>query len=84
VLAENQIAVTVCDDGKGLPDAVADLEAHKIGIGIAGMKQRVKELGGELRLRNGNPGAILKAIIPSKAAALRSAEQLAPSWEITR
>src|SRR5580704_6668094 len=84
VLAENQIAVTVCDDGKGLPDGVADLEARKIGVGIAGMKQRVKEWGGELRLRNGNPGAILQALIPSKAAAPRSAEQLAPSRGFTR
>jgi signal transduction histidine kinase len=84
VLTENQIAVTVCDDGRGLSNAVADLEAHKIGIGIAGMKQRVEELGGELRLQNGNPGAILKAIIPSKAAAPRAPQQLAPSWGFTR
>ena len=84
VLTENQIVVTVCDDGKGLPDAVADFEAAKIGIGIAGMRQRVKELGGELRLRNGNPGTVLEAVIPSKAAAPRSAEQLTPSWGFTR
>jgi|ERR1700676_1611942 signal transduction histidine kinase len=78
-LTENQIVVTVCDDGKGLPDAVAHFEAGKIGIGIAGMRQRVKEFDGELHLRNANPGAVLEVIIPSKAAAPRSAEQLTPS-----
>jgi len=79
VLTENQIVVSVCDDGKGIPDSVVDFEANKIGIGISGMRQRVKELGGELRLRNGDPGAVVEAIIPSKAVAPRSAEQLTPS-----
>src|SRR5579864_3481749 len=73
-LTENQIVVTVSDDGKGLPIAVADFEANKIGVGIAGMRQRVKELGGELRLRNGNPGAFVEAIIPIQSLTANSAD----------
>jgi signal transduction histidine kinase len=79
-LSENQIVVTVSDDGKGLPGSVTDFEANKLGVGIAGMRQRVKELGGELRLRNNNPGAFVEAVIPTKVAEPHSAEQqLAPS-----
>jgi signal transduction histidine kinase len=79
-LTDNQIIVTVSDDGKGIPDSVADFEANKIGIGIAGMRQRVKELGGELRLRNSNPGALVEAIIPTQSAGSRSREHLTASW----
>jgi signal transduction histidine kinase len=80
VLSENQIVVTVSDDGKGLPGSVTDFQPNKLGVGIAGMRQRVKELSGELRLRNNNPGALVEAIIPTKAAVPRSEErQLTPS-----
>jgi signal transduction histidine kinase len=72
-IEESRIVVTVRDDGKGIPEPVAELEADKIGIGVAGMKQRVKELGGELRLRNAYPGAIVEAVIPVKFAGVKSA-----------
>ena len=83
-LTDNQIIVTVSDDGKGIPDSVADFEANKIGIGIAGMRQRVKELGGELRLRNSNPGALVEAVIPTQSAGSRSAEHSTASWGFNR
>ncbi|MGB6886101.1 MAG: hypothetical protein WBE10_18765, partial [Candidatus Acidiferrum sp.] len=65
--------------GKGIPDSIADFEVDKLGVGIAGMRQRVQELGGELRLRKGNPGTLLEAVIPVKSAAPSSAEHLAAS-----
>jgi signal transduction histidine kinase len=33
------------------------------------MKQRVKELGGDLQLRHGDPGTIIEVTIPIPAAA---------------
>jgi len=63
---DNQVAVTVRDDGKGISEQVAELRHENIGIGIGGMKQRVKEFGGELRLRNANPGTIVEVMIPIK------------------
>jgi signal transduction histidine kinase len=73
-IRDSQIVVTVHDDGKGIASSIADFDADKIGIGIAGMRQRVKEFGGELQLRNGNPGTLLEAVIPAKSAAPGSAE----------
>jgi len=35
-----------------------------VGIGIGGMRQRVEEFGGALRLSNANPGTIVEVIIP--------------------
>jgi PAS domain S-box-containing protein len=67
-LAENDghITVTVRDDGKGIEEQVINLRPESVGVGIGGMKQRVKELGGSLRLANANPGTIVEVVIPSR------------------
>jgi signal transduction histidine kinase len=83
-IRDGQILIKVCDDGKGIPDSVADFEGGKIGIGIAGMRQRVKELGGELRLRNSNPGTLLEAVIPIKSGAPHLAEHPTASSGLSR
>ena len=83
-IKETQIVLMISDDGKGIPDSVAEFEADKIGIGIAGMRQRVKEFGGELRLRNANPGTLVEAVFPTKSRAPSSAEHVAASKEFTR
>ncbi len=67
-LAENEdrIVVTVRDDGKGIEEQVIQLRPESVGVGIGGMKQRVSELGGSLRLANANPGTIVEVVIPSR------------------
>ncbi len=59
------IAVTVRDDGKGIEEQVVQLRPESVGVGIGGMRQRVTELGGTLRLANANPGTIVEVIIPA-------------------
>ena len=59
------IAVTVRDDGKGVEEQVIQLRPESVGVGIGGMRQRVTELGGTLRLANANPGTIVEVVIPS-------------------
>jgi signal transduction histidine kinase len=61
---ENEIAAIVCDNGRGVSDHIAEFREGSIGVGIGGMRQRVKELGGELLLRNTHPGTTLEAVIP--------------------
>jgi PAS domain S-box-containing protein len=60
------VVVSVRDDGRGLEGHVTQLRPDSVGVGINGMRQRVAELGGSLRLENSNPGAILEVIIPSR------------------
>jgi signal transduction histidine kinase len=62
----------VRDDGKGISDRIAAFRPDSLGIGIAGMRQRVKEFAGELRLSNSGSGCILEAIIPITSAPQRS------------
>src|SRR5262249_52827006 len=66
-----QITSTVRDDGKGLSERVAGFQPESLGIGIAGMRQRVKEFSGELRLSNTGSGALLEAVIPIKSGPTR-------------
>jgi two-component system NarL family sensor kinase len=62
---ENQVRVTVRDDGRGFTDEIAAFHPEKIGVGIGGIRQRIKEVGGVMSLRNAQPqGAILETVIP--------------------
>jgi PAS domain S-box-containing protein len=63
---EGHIVVTVSDDGKGLDDQVVQLRPESVGVGIGGMRQRVNELGGRLRLANANPGTIVEVVVPCR------------------
>jgi two-component system sensor histidine kinase UhpB len=52
----------VADDGAGLPPEGL---ARSSGLGIASMRERMRSIGGELRIRSGEPGGtILEAILP--------------------
>src|SRR5580658_549320 len=64
--SEGRIVVTVRDDGKGIEEQVIQLRPESVGVGIGGMRQRVSELGGNLRLANANPGTIVEVVIPSR------------------
>ena len=59
--------VAVRDDGKGIAENVSGSNGApgSLGVGIGGMRQRAKEFGGELRLRNSNPGTLVELIIPA-------------------
>jgi signal transduction histidine kinase len=75
---ENEIAAAIRDDGIGVPDEIAEFRNNSLGVGIGGMRQRVKELGGELSLKNTHPGTCVEVAIPivcalSEARAVREA-----------
>ena len=60
-----KLLVQVLDDGKGVSDRILQLQPGSIGVGIGGMRERARELGGELRMLNANPGTIVEVVIPS-------------------
>ncbi len=64
--SNGQITATVRDDGKGIEEQIIQLRPDSIGVGIGGMRQRVSELGGHLRLANANPGTIVEVVVPSR------------------
>ena len=60
--------VAVSDDGQGIPDGVLDhsSKTRTIGIGITGMRERMKHLGGRLDIETNHYGTKVKASVPSR------------------
>lgn len=71
--SEDQNAVLcIRGQGKGIPPR--KLKAFRetglgVGVGLDGMKQRVRELGGQLQLDSSSSGTCLKASLPVKPLA---------------
>jgi signal transduction histidine kinase len=60
------IVVEVSDEGQGIPDGVLDhsSRAGTVGVGITGMRERVKQLGGRLEIETSPQGTNVRARIP--------------------
>jgi signal transduction histidine kinase len=69
---DNQVFGMIRDNGKGISDEVMDGSPDSIGVGIGGMRQRVKEFGGELRIASANPGTTVQVSFPIEAEARNS------------
>jgi PAS domain S-box-containing protein len=63
----NEIVLTVADEGHGFPSAalgIAGPEGADIGVGIPGMQERLRQLGGRLHIQSGSRGTTLTANLP--------------------
>ncbi len=59
------VLVRVRDHGKGLPKEIdGKTLMSNLGVGVAGMRERVRQLGGELTLLRAEPGTLVEAKIP--------------------
>jgi signal transduction histidine kinase len=65
----DRLVLSVQDNGKGVSDKVTEFRPDRMGVGIGGMRQRVKQLGGELRIANTNPGTLVQVKIPTTISA---------------
>ena len=68
---QNVISLSVRDNGKGISaERLSKMNGSgsDIGVGIAGMRERVKELGGRLEIESDSTGTVLKAFIPLPGA----------------
>jgi PAS domain S-box-containing protein len=62
------VRVGVRDYGKGAPLQIANtISSSRLGVGISGMRERVRQLGGELTVSFANPGTLVEAKIPLSA-----------------
>ena len=61
---DDNVILKIRDDGHGAGPQVLDLRPGSIGVGIGGMKQRIQELNGTLRLENADPGTSVEVQIP--------------------
>jgi len=57
-----EVKLEVSDDGKGIP--VTEDGRQKVGIGLAGMKERMAHVGGTLEIKSSGKGTVIRAILP--------------------
>jgi signal transduction histidine kinase len=74
---DSQVIGTVRDNGKGITEGVVEGRPDRIGVGIGGMRQRVKEFGGDLRIGNANPGTFVEVTVPIKDMSRESQSDMA-------
>ena len=70
-LDKNVTSLSVRDYGKGISaERLAKMNGSgsDVGVGIAGMRERLKELGGRLEIESDSTGTLLKASIPPPKA----------------
>jgi len=59
------IVVRVRDYGKGvLTDMAKSISGVRMGVGVAGMRERLRQFGGDLSVRRSEPGTLVEAKIP--------------------
>ena len=65
--SDGEVSVEVLDDGKGIPPRVLQQfqAGGAAGIGLAGMRERLMELGGTLEVESGTRGSKVRATLPT-------------------
>jgi signal transduction histidine kinase len=73
--SSNQVVLEVKDNGRGLPEDILrqfDDTGVGTGVGLGGIRERARELGGKLTLQSDRGGTLLSITIPYQQQAARS------------
>jgi PAS domain S-box-containing protein len=73
---DGAVIMEVEDAGHGIPAAVSSgklADAAVLGVGLAGMRERMRQLGGALSVRTGPCGTCVQAKLPVRTGAARTA-----------
>ena len=65
-----RVLVEVQDNGKGIPpERLSELKSGSSGVGLSGMRERLKELGGTLQIKSDGNGTSVTATLPLRRSA---------------
>ncbi len=77
---EHSLVVEVKDTGKGIPlSKQLELSSNRTGVGFRGMRERLRQFGGELDIQSGNGGTSVRATLPLELVADTDADREAAS-----
>jgi PAS domain S-box-containing protein len=72
------VSLEIQDDGKGIQkEILAAIQSHRSGVGIAGMRARVRDLGGNLDIQSGSNGTKISVTLPLSEAKISKADSVA-------
>lgn len=63
----DRITVEICDEGRGIAaDKLADFQSGRylFGVGIAGMRERMRDMQGQFDIRSGKTGTTITISLP--------------------
>ena len=60
----DRVVLEIEDEGRGIPVADSAMAQSSLGVGIAGMRERMEQLGGRLELASTDRGTTVRAILP--------------------
>jgi len=63
----HRVTLQIADHGRGISPGLLERSNHAravVGVGIAGMRERVRQLGGQLQIESGAKGTFLRAELP--------------------
>ncbi len=63
------ISLAIRDEGKGISLQALREEGGDLGVGIRGMRERARQLGGSLDIQSANPGTLVAVTLPAIKAA---------------
>ena len=74
--SDDRVVLSIEDHGHGLPRELTDSAANgrsmpameKVGVGLAGMQERLRQLGGRLEVRSSAHGTTVRAIVPLRSS----------------
>jgi len=61
-----EVTIEIRDHGKGMPQQVLEQidDGSKLGVGLAGMRERIRELAGEFEVASDENGTTVRATVP--------------------
>jgi signal transduction histidine kinase len=64
LVSEQELRLDVSDEGSGEPRDIVERAPERLGVGVLGMRERARQLGGTLEILTQEPGTTVRAILP--------------------
>jgi signal transduction histidine kinase len=79
------VSVTIADTGRGIPkQKIFEIEAGRAsGVGLRGMRERIRQLGGSFKIRSTDKGTVVVARLPLDNPSDLPNDFVAPSFVVT-